>query len=456
MTSAPRHAGDLRDYALITGAYWADTITDGASRMLVLFYFDGLGYSPFEVASLFLFYEVFGIITNLVGGWLAARLGLRSTLLGGLAVQLVALGMLGLVPASTLSVAYVMVAQALSGIAKDLTKMSAKSAVKLVVPADAPGALYKWVTILTGSKNALKGVGFFLGALGLTLVGFRTSLLLLGVLVAAALLTVVVLLRGELGRPDATARFRQMFSNDRAVNVLAAARIFLFAARDVWFVVGLPVYLHEVLGWSFWLAGGFLAAWTIGYGLVQALAPRLLRRTNAGGDPDGATATRLAFVLAAFPALIALALATDLDPTVAIVVGLLAFGAAFALNSAVHSYLILAYADGDKVAMNVGFYYMANAGGRLAGTVLSGALYQWHGLEACLWASTALVLAAGALSRLLPAGPQPCGGVKPGGTPPPSRPSWSSSGTSGTVLVPRLPSAALKPALSRADCSEAS
>lgn len=445
--AAARPAGDLRAYALVTGAYWADTITDGASRMLVLFFFDGLGYSPFAVASLFLFYELFGIITNLVGGWLAARLGLRATLLGGLGVQLAALGMLGLVPASTLTVAYVMVAQALSGIAKDLTKMSAKSAVKLVVPADAPGALYRWVAILTGSKNALKGLGFFLGALGLTVVGFRVSLLLLAILVATALLTVLVLLRGELGRPDATARFRRMFANDRAVNVVAAARIFLFAARDVWFVVGLPVYVHDVLRWSFWLAGGFLAAWTVGYGGVQALAPRLLRRA---GDPDGGTATWLAFALAAFPALIAVALAAGLDPTLAIVGGLLAFGVAFALNSAVHSYLILAYADRDEVAMSVGFYYMANATGRLAGTVLSGALYQWQGLQACLWASAAFVLAAGGLSRLLPRyGPANPGGPTPSGPP-------SCSSTSGIVELPRVPSAALKPSLSSADCSEAS
>jgi predicted MFS family arabinose efflux permease len=398
----------MRNYVLVTGAYWADTIADGASRMLVLFYFYELGYSPFKVASLFLFYEVFGIVTNLVGGWLAARLGLRTTLLGGLATQLLALGMLAAVPASGLSVAYVMVAQALSGIAKDLTKMSAKSAVKLVVPEGEPGALYKWVALLTGSKNALKGVGFFLGALGLSVVGFRTSLLLLAGLVGAALAMVVTMMRGELGRPDATARFRQMFSNNRAVNVLAGARIFLFASRDVWFVVGLPVFFRTELGWSFYLAGGFLAVWTIGYGIVQAAAPRLLRRRSSeGADPDGGTATWLAFVLAALPALIAIALGTGLDQTVAVVAGLLAFGVVFAMNSAVHSFLILAYADGDKLAMNVGFYYMANALGRLTGTVLSGALYQWQGLQACLWASAAFVLAAGLLSRLLPSSPAP-------------------------------------------------
>ena len=388
-----RAAGDLRNYALVTGAYWADTIADGAIRVLVLFYFYELGYSPFEVASLFLFYELFGILTNLVGGWLAARLGLKATLLMGLGTQLVALAMLAAVPESWLVVAYVMVAQALSGIAKDLTKMSSKSAVKLVA---GEGQLYRWVAVLTGSKNALKGVGFFLGGLLLTLVGFQDALWILAALVASALTGVLVLMRGRLGKPDRKARFAHMFSNHRAVNLLAAARVFLFASRDVWFVVGLPVFLRTQLDWSFWQVGTFMAVWVIGYGIVQAAAPRITR------DPDGRSAAQLAFALAAFPAAIAIALGADLDPTVVLVGGLIAFGAIFALNSAVHSYLILAYARGDKVAMNVGFYYMANAGGRLAGTLLSGALYQWQGLEACLWASVACVLAAGALSLLLP------------------------------------------------------
>ena len=400
-----RAAGDLRNYAVVTGAYWADTIADGASRMLVLFYFYERGYTPFEVASLFLFYEVFGIVTNLVGGWLAARLGLRATLLMGLATQLVALGMLALAPDDWLVVAYVMAAQALSGIAKDLTKMSSKSAVKLVVPEDAAATLYKWVAILTGSKNALKGVGFFVGGLLLTLVGFQTALLILAGLIVVALAGVLTLMRGDLGHPDAKAKFTHMFSNDRAVNMLAGARVFLFASRDVWFVVALPVFLRTQLGWSFWEVGTFLAVWVIGYGAVQASAPRLVRRQ--GAEPDGATATWLAFVLAAFPAGIALALAVDFDPAVVLVCGLIAFGVIFALNSAVHSYLILAYAQGDKVAMNVGFYYMANAGGRLAGTVLSGLIYQLEGLEACLWTSAVLVLVAGLLSRLLPSTTRP-------------------------------------------------
>jgi len=400
MPAAAQRAADLRNYVLVTAAYWADTIADGAIRLLVLFFFYERGYSPIEVASLFLFYEFFGIVTNLVGGWLAARMGLRFTLLSGLGVQLLALGMLAVAPDSLLVVPYVMASQALSGIAKDLTKMSSKSAIKLVVPAGESGQLYRWVALLTGSKNALKGVGFFLGGLLLTTIGFRSAVLVLMGIVATGLVVVLGLMRGELGRPDPKAKFRGMFSNNRAVNVLAAARIFLFASRDVWFVVGVPVFLRAERGWGFWEVGAFLAVWVIGYGVVQASAPRYIR------DPDGRTATWLAFALAGFPAAVAIALAAGVDGGAAVVAGLIVFGLVFALNSAVHSYLILAYAEGDKVAMNVGFYYMANAGGRLAGTVLSGLLYQWQGLEACLWGSALFVLCAAVLSRSLPGTPR--------------------------------------------------
>lgn len=404
--------GDLRNYILVTAAYWTDTLADGASRMLVLFYFYQLGYSPFEVASLFLFYEVFGIVTNLVGGWIAAKLGLKATLFSGLSIQIVALAMLGLAPESWLVVPYVMASQALSGIAKDLTKMSSKSAVKLVVPEDSESSLFKWVAVLTGSKNALKGVGFFLGGLLLTVIGFQSAMLVLVAMVGTALIATAVLMHGGLGRPNATAKFRHMFSNNRSINVLAAARVFLFASRDVWFVVGLPVYLRTVLDWSFWQVGIFLAVWVIGYGIVQASAPTVMQRRakETGQLPDGRSATWLAFVLAAFPAAIALALTANFGPTTVLVVGLIAFGIIFAMNSAVHSYLVLSYADNDKVAMNVGFYYMANAGGRLIGTVLSGALYQWYGLTGCLWASVIFVLAAGFLSLMLPSRPPTAAG----------------------------------------------
>ncbi len=408
--SGPAARAGLRNYTLVTAAYWSDTVTDGATRMLVLFYFYNLGYSPLAVASLFIFYEVFGILTNLFGGYIGARYGLKTTLFIGLGTQIVALSMLAFAPEAWLVVAWVMVSQALSGIAKDMTKMSSKSAVKLIVPDGASATLYRWVAILTGSKNALKGVGFFLGGLLLSLFDFQTAIRALAALVGSTLILAAVLMRGGLGQANKKAKFGQMFSRNSAVNKLAAARIFLFGARDVWFVVGLPVFLSSVLGWNFWQSGGFLAVWVIGYGIVQAATPGVLRhRVEEQHEPDGRTATILAFVLAALPAAIALGLTAGLPPSTVVVTGLILFGAIFALNSAVHSYLILAYTDSDKVAMNVGFYYMANAAGRLAGTVLSGALYQWglqsgesHGLIACLWASSAFVLIAGLLSLLLP------------------------------------------------------
>jgi predicted MFS family arabinose efflux permease len=396
----------LRNYLIVTGGYWAFTVTDGAIRMLVVLYFHQLGYSPFEVAMLFLFYELFGVVTNLVGGWLAARIGLNNTMHMGMGLQVVALLMLA-VPDPWLSVPYVMAAQALSGIAKDLNKMSAKASVKTLVPEGADSRLFHWVAVLTGSKNALKGAGFFVGAALLQLIGFRGALATLAGLLFLVLIATWVTLPGGLGKAKGRPKFTQVFSNSAAVNWLSAARFFLFGSRDVWFVVGLPVFLYSVLGWSFMQVGGFLALWIIGYGFVQASTPRLLRR-RGGRGPGGAAARLWAFVLAALPAAIALGLQQGWPPGPLLVGGLVLFGVVFAVNSAVHSYLILAYADRDQVSMNVGFYYMANAGGRLAGTVLSGAVYQLYGLEGCLWASTAFVLAAAALSFMLPAeGVQP-------------------------------------------------
>jgi MFS family permease len=406
---SPEKSG-VRNYALVTIAYWADTLADGAIRTLVLFYFYQLGYSALQVASLFLFYEIFGIITNFCGGYLGSRFGLKATLFMGLGTQLIALGMLGLMPPSALTVAYVMISQALSGIAKDLTKMSSKSAVKLVA-GESEGRLYKWVALLTGSKNALKGVGFFAGSLLLSVIGFQASVWTLAALVATGLIIAGTMMRGGLGTANKKAKFSQMLSKNRAVNVLAVARLFLFGARDIWFVVAVPVFLSSVLGWKFWQAGGFMALWIIGYGAVQASAPALIRRKTTEGtkQPDGQTATWLAFLLALFPAGIAAALYFNMTPGTAVVTGLILFGVVFALNSAVHSYLILAYTDHNKVAMNVGIYYMANACGRLAGTVLSGLLYQGGlkqgvngGLILCLCGSTAFVLMAGLLSLGLP------------------------------------------------------
>jgi predicted MFS family arabinose efflux permease len=391
-----------RNYLVVTGGYWAFTVTDGAIRMLVVLYFHLLGYSPFEVAMLFLFYEFFGIVTNLVGGWLGARIGLNLTMHIGMGMQVVALSMLTL-PDAWLSVPYVMAAQALSGIAKDLNKMSAKASVKTLAGGGGESKLFRWVAALTGSKNALKGAGFFVGAALLQWIGFRGALAVLAGSLLLVLIVTALLLPKGVGKMKAKPKFNQVFSNTPAINWLSAARFFLFGSRDVWFVVGLPVFLYSVLGWSFTQVGGFIALWVIGYGMVQASAPRLLRRSHRGRGPGGGTARLWAFILALFPAAIALGLYYGLDPALVIVTGLVLFGVVFAINSAVHSYLILAYSDFDKVSMNVGFYYMANAGGRLAGTVLSGWVYQTQGLTGCLWWSAAFVLAAALLSFRLTA-----------------------------------------------------
>ena len=401
-----------RNYLVVTGGYWAFTVTDGAIRMLVVLYFHLLGFSPFEVAMLFLFYEFFGIVTNLVGGWLGARIGLNLTMHIGMGLQVVALSMLT-VPDAWLSVPYVMAAQALSGIAKDLNKMSAKASVKMLAGDGGESKLFRWVAALTGSKNALKGAGFFVGAALLEGIGFRGALAVLAGMLSVVLIVTALLLPRGVGKMKSKPKFTQVFSNTPAINWLSAARFFLFGSRDVWFVVGLPVYLYSVLGWSFTRVGGFIALWVIGYGIVQASAPRLLRRSHHGRGPGGGTARLWAFVLAGFPLAIALALQYGLDPALVLVTGLVLFGVVFAINSAVHSYLILAYSDFDRVSMNVGFYYMANAGGRLAGTVLSGWVYQTQGLSGCLWWSAAFVLAAGVLSFRLPAVEPPAGAGRP-------------------------------------------
>ena len=367
--------------------------------MLVVLYFHQLGYSPFAVASLFLFYEFFGMITNLVGGYLASRLGLNVTMHIGMAMQIVALAMLT-VPDAWLSVAYVMSAQALSGIAKDLNKMSAKASVKTLVTKDADTQLFKWVAILTGSKNTLKGVGFFLGAALLQWLEFRGALTALASFLLIALIVTFYLLPSDLGKAKAKPKFTQVFSQTPAINWLSAARFFLFGARDVWFVVALPVFLHSVLGWSFAEVGSFMALWVIGYGIIQASAPKLLKRS--GTAPNGVTARNWAMMLCVIPAGMAIALGLGYSAEIVVIGGLAIFGVVFAINSAIHSYLILAYASGDKVAMNVGFYYMANAGGRLIGTVLSGWGYQSYGLVGCLWISVGLLIIGLLLSLPLP------------------------------------------------------
>ncbi|BCR03696.1 MFS transporter [Desulfuromonas versatilis] len=398
---------DLKNYTLVTGAYWGFTLTDGALRMLVLLHFHELGYTAVQIALLFLLYEFFGVVTNLVGGWIGSHLGLKVTLFAGLALQVIALGALGLLDPNwtpLFSVCYVMGLQALSGIAKDLTKMSSKSAIKVLVPADGDSTLFKWVAILTGSKNALKGAGFFLGGLLLTTVGFRGALWLMAAGLLLVLLATLLSLPREIGMAKKKTRFSAIFAKSRDINLLSAARLFLFGSRDIWFVVGLPVFLSASLNWSHTEVGGYLALWVIGYGGVQALAPKLLKRSLRGGTPRGGTASVGAFTLAGLTALIAIGVALELSPWLTVVVGLALFGLVFAVNSSVHSYLILAYTEADQAALNVGFYYMANAAGRLVGTLLSGIVFQMAGLVGCLWVSALFVLLAGGISLLLPRG----------------------------------------------------
>lgn len=388
----------LRNYLIVTGGYWAFTITDGAIRMLVVLYFHLLGYSPFEVAMLFLFYEFFGVVTNLIGGWLGSRIGLNLTMHIGMALQVISLALL-MAPEAWLSVIYVMTAQALSGIAKDLNKMSAKASVKTLLPDQGSDSkLFKWIALLTGSKNALKGLGFFIGALLLQTFEFRGALAILSAGLFAVLIVTFLMLPSGLGKSKNKPKFSQVFSKTPAINWLSAARFFLFGSRDIWFVVALPVFLYSELQWNFTEVGSFIALWIIGYGIVQASAPRFIRNSHHGKGPDGRAATNWAFILALFPAGIAAALYIGFQPQWVLTTGLILFGIVFAINSVIHSYLIVAWSEHDKVAMNVGFYYMANAGGRLTGTVMSGLIYQTQGLMGCLVWSSAFVLVAALLS----------------------------------------------------------
>ncbi|MFC3025368.1 organoarsenical effux MFS transporter ArsJ [Vibrio zhugei] len=393
---------NVRQYMLVTFNYWNFTITDGALRMLIVLYFYELGYSTLDIASLFLFYEFFGVVTNLIGGWVGARLGLNRTMNIGLGIQIIALAMLA-GPASWLSIPWVMAAQALSGIAKDLNKMSAKSSIKTLVPDNAQGALYKWIAVLTGSKNALKGVGFFLGGALLSVMGFQYAVATMAGVLLCVFVGSLVSLKSDLGKAKNKPKFSDIFSKSRSVNILSAARMFLFGARDVWFVIALPIYLGSVFGWDHSAVGGFLALWIIGYGIIQGMAPKITGR-QSGHVPDGKSAIGWALLLAVVTGVIAYSVQQQWHPERVIVVGLMIFGAVFAVNSSLHSYLIVSYAKGDGVSLDVGFYYMANAMGRLIGTVLSGWVFQAWGFAACLWVALGFLTLTTIISAWLPTG----------------------------------------------------
>ena len=398
-------AASVRNYLIVTASYWGFTLVDGALRMLVLFHFSKLGYSPFTLAFLFLLYEFAGIIANLGGGWLASRFGIPRMLAIGQSLQIAGLLMLSMLdPAWTAaaSVAWVVGAQGIAGVAKDLTKTASKSAIK-ATSVEGSGQLFKWVAWFTGSKNAMKGVGFFAGALLLDTVGFRHALWMMATLLAVIFVAGLLSLPHELGKAKSSKTVRELFGKSRAVNLLAFARIFLFGARDVWFVVGLPVFLYAN-GWTFLQVGTFLAAWTIGYGGVQAIAHMFVKRSPDGLSSEVPAARQWSLILVALPLALAifLMLPNVPRPDLIIAVGLALFALPFAVNSALHSYLILAYAGSEKAAEDVGFYYAANASGRLVGIMLSGVLYQAGGMPACLLGSAAMLAACWLITLLLP------------------------------------------------------
>ena len=401
----------LAAYFAVTAAYWAFMLSDGALRMLVLLHFHTLGFSPLQLAYLFVLYEIAGMITNLSAGWIAARFGLTMTLYAGLGLQVVALIALAQLDpdwAVGLSVGFVMIVQGASGVAKDLAKMSSKSAVKFLAPTDGAG-LFRWVALLTGSKNAVKGLGFLLGAAFLATIGFTGAVLAMAGVLAVILALVIFAMPPGLPKGRKGAKFSEVFSKSANINWLSVARVFLFGARDVWFVVGVPVYFYAVLSdgseggnrAAFFMIGTFMALWIILYGAVQASAPRILRATAKSESELIGAARRWAWALAVIPAVLSLAAFLSPAPqgwlTATLIAGLLVFGAVFAVNSALHSYLILAFTRTERVTMDVGFYYMANAGGRLLGTVLSGLTYQAGGL-ALMLGTAALMVAVSALA----------------------------------------------------------
>lgn len=415
MSDTPARPEGLPAYIAVTAAYWAFMLTDGALRMLVLLHFHTLGFSPVQLAYLFVLYEIAGMVTNLCAGWIAARFGLTSTLYAGLGLQVLALlAMAQLDPTWVVgaSVVYVMLVQGASGMAKDLAKMSSKSAVKLLAPSG-DGGLFRWVAILTGSKNMVKGLGFLMGATLLATLGFVWSVLGMAAILVVILLAVLIAMPAGLPKGRKGVKFSEVFSKSANVNWLSAARVFLFGARDVWFVVGIPIYFYAVLSdgttagnrTAFFLIGTFMALWVILYGLIQANAPRILRARTRPTDELIKAARGWAWSLAAVPAILTgiaiIAGEPQLWLTISLVTGLLIFGVVFAVNSSLHSYLILSFTKAERVTMDVGFYYMANAAGRLAGTLLSGITYQIGGLPLMLGVAAFMVALSAMMVGLL-------------------------------------------------------
>lgn len=386
-----------RGLLLVTLCYCTFMLSDGALRMMVLLHLHDHGQTPFTLALLLLPYEAAGVVTNLLGGWLGGRFGQKPVLLTGLALQVAACLLLA-VDAAWLTLPYVMATQVLSGIAKDLAKNAAKSYVRVLAPAAPAGPLFRLIAGMTGSKNAMKGLGFFAGGALLASAGFRGTNLALAVLLLGMLLVAAHTLPGT--APRARPALAAVLVQTAPVHWLALARLFLFGSRDAWFAVALPLFLSAAWGLGSGAVGGVLALCVMGYGAVQAVAPRLVRVRDLGGGTRVAAATTLG--LLAPLALTAYAL-QGAQPNGWVLGGLLLYGGLFAVTSSLHSWLVVAMAGAERTAERVGFYYAANALGRLTGTLASGWLFGNYvsasdGLLATLVAAAgAVVMAALAL-----------------------------------------------------------
>ncbi|KAK9829657.1 hypothetical protein WJX72_007147 [[Myrmecia] bisecta] len=419
---ATKKRGALGPFAIISLAYILFTTTDGAVRMIVLLHAYQQGFTALALAGIFSGYELAGVVVNLLAGVAGARWGIKATLLGGLSFQMVALGMLLGWQTSwgqAQAIVYISVSQVLNGVAKDLTKLGGKTVTKLVTPDEKQQALFKLVAWITGFKNSFKGLGYLLGAVLLT-VNYYLSIGIMMGLICAALPFAVSGLSWQLGRSERkNVTLRAVFRMNYNVNMLSAARFFLFASRDLWFEVTLPYFLRSPasgIGWGRVLVGLYLAIWIILYGQVQSWSPKFLLKPLGQSPPNKWAAVLWAAVLVACPAAMTGVLfgsnvfgyGVAKGTAVAVMTVILyLFCLVFAVNSAVHSYLIVRYAEGNKVAMNVGFYYMANAGGRLVGTLLSGILYTYvgdsivQGFGACFAVSVAFVVISAVLASFI-------------------------------------------------------
>lgn len=413
----------MRAFASVSLCYLLFTTTDGALRMVVLFYAFTLGFSAWDVALMFSLYELAGIATNLLAGVAGARWGIKSTLLVGLGVQLAGISMLfGFNIAWTdpgarwKALAWVAVANGVGGIAKDLVKLGGKTVSKLVTPDEKQSRLFAVVAWLTGMKNSMKGVGYFVGAASLS-VSLEFALGLNLALICIAIPIALFGLPRDVGKARSrNLSLRAILIPARNVQRLSFARAFLFGSRDLWFEVVLPFYLRDVargLGWSRFAAGAFLAAFIIIYGQIQTATPRYVLSPLCQEPANKLVQTLWNSVLTAVPLVLAV-LFTSSDAfrehrvpemTGAICALLACFCIVFAVNSSIHSYLIVRYSAGDKVAADIGFYYMSNAAGRFVGTLVSGALYEWsagadktRAMGWCFVASTAFCAASALLT----------------------------------------------------------